>query len=94
MATVLALPNPKVEEPGASEAVWREASWLPCRLSAEVAMLSFTVGDLLSLEVNSVLSTRVSTTGDLHVRVNGEIIARAELDSIGNRLAVRLTELA
>lgn len=92
MATVLALP--KLEETAVSDAAWREAGWLPCRLSAEVAMISFTVGDLLSLEVNSVVSTRVATTGDLHVRVNGEIIGRAELDSVGNRLAVRLTELA
>lgn len=92
MATVLALP--KSEEPGIPEAAWREASWLPCQLSAEISVAPFTVGDLLTLEVNSVVVTSVATSGDALVRVNGEIIAHAELDSADDRLAVRLTELA
>ncbi len=92
MATVLALP--KAQEPGISEAAWREASWLPCRLTSEIAVAGFTVGDLMSLETGSVVVTRTPTSSDVLVRVNGELIGRAELDTVGNRLAVRMTELA
>lgn len=92
MATVLALP--KHEEPGIPEAAWREAIWLPCRVIAEIPVLAFTVGDLMSLEVNSVVSTRTPTSANVVVRVNGELVGRAELDAVGDRLVVRLTELA
>lgn len=92
MATVLALP--KAEEPGISEAAWREASWLPCRMTAEVAVAGFTMGDLMSLEVGSVVATGTPTSADVRLRVNGEVVGRAELDAVGDRVAVRLTELA
>jgi len=92
MATGLALP--KVQEPGISESAWREASWLPCRLTSEIAVTGFTVGDLMSLEVGSVVATRTPTTAEVLARVNGEVVARAELDAVGNHFAVRITELA
>jgi len=92
MATVLALP--KAQEPGISEAAWREASWLPCQLTSEIAVAGFTVGDLMSVEVGSVVVTRTPTSSDVLVRVNSELIGRAELDAVGDRFAVRFTELA
>jgi flagellar motor switch/type III secretory pathway protein FliN len=92
MATALAVP--KRQEAGISEAAWREAEWLPCRLSAEISVPNFTMGDLMSIEVNSVVATGLATSGDVLVRVNGELVARAELDVVDTRLAVRLTELA
>lgn len=92
MATVLALP--KAQEPGIPEAAWREASWLPCRLTSEIAVAAFTVGDLTSLEVGSVVVTRTPTSADVLVRVNGELIGRAELDAVDDHFAVRITELA
>lgn len=92
MATVLALP--KTQEQGISEAAWREASWLPCRLTSEIAVAAFTVGDLMSLEMGSVVATGTPTSSDVMVRVNGELIGRAELDVVGERFAVRITELA
>ncbi|HXX44759.1 MAG TPA: FliM/FliN family flagellar motor C-terminal domain-containing protein [Candidatus Acidoferrales bacterium] len=92
MATVLALP--KAQEPGLSEAGWREASWLPCRLTSEIAVAGFTVGDLMSIETGSVVVTRTPTSSDVLVRVNGELIGRAELDAVGDHFAVRITELA
>jgi len=91
MATALALP--KTQEPGIPEAAWREAGWLPCRLTSEIAVAAFTVGDLMSLEVGSVVTTRTPTSADVLVRVNGELVGRAELDAIGERFAVRITEL-
>jgi len=92
MATALALP--RSEEPGAPEVSWREAGWLPCQLTTEIPVAAFTVGDLLSLEVNSVVDTRTPSSADVLVRVNGELVARAELEISGDRVAARVTELA
>ena len=92
MATVLALP--KTEALGISEATWHEAIWLPCRLTSEIAVKAFTVGDLMSLEIGSVVISGMPTSADVLVRVNGELVGRAELDAVGDRFAVRITELA
>lgn len=92
MATALAIP--KREEPAISEAAWREVEWLPCQLSAEISVPRFTMGDLMNIEVNSVVATRLAISSEVLIRVNGEFVARGELDAVGDRLAVRLTELA
>ncbi|HKN62512.1 MAG TPA: FliM/FliN family flagellar motor C-terminal domain-containing protein [Candidatus Acidoferrales bacterium] len=92
MPTVPALPT--TEKPGISETAWREANWLPCELSAEIPVPAFTIGDLLSLELNSIVQTRTASSADLLVRANGASLGRAELDAAGDRVAVRLTELA
>lgn len=92
MPTVPALPT--TEKPGISETTWREANWLPCQLSAEILVPAFTIGDLLSLELNSVVQTSTTSSADVLVLANGASLGRAELDVAGDRVAVRLTELA
>jgi flagellar motor switch/type III secretory pathway protein FliN len=91
MATALAVPqNPPV---AAAESAWQEAGWLPCRLTAELAVRGFTVGDLLSLQVGSLVDTATATDADLAVRVNGVAVGCAKLTVARGRLGVRLTEL-
>jgi len=68
--------------------------WLPCHLSLEIPIVRFTVGDLLRLNKNSVLETDCPSTGDIPLRVNGLLIGWSEFEVVGNRLAVRITELA
>jgi len=63
-------------------------------VTAEVAVARFTMGDLMSLEVNSVIATRTPTSADILVGVNGELVARAEMDAVGDRIAVRIAEVA
>ena len=92
MATVLAMP--KAEPVSISDAGWQEANWLPCKLSVEMPILGFTVGDLLRLEVNSLVDTHIASDTDVPLRVNGALIGWAEFDAAGDRLGVRLTELA
>jgi flagellar motor switch/type III secretory pathway protein FliN len=92
MPTSPALPT--TEKPGISETVWHEANWLPCQLTAEIPVPVFTIGDLLSLELNSVVQTRTASSADVVVSANGASLGRAELDVAGDRAAVRLTELA
>jgi len=68
--------------------------WFPCRLSLEVPISRFTVGDLLRLRPGSILSSNCHHTSDIPLRANGLLIGWTEFEVIGNRLAVRITELA
>jgi flagellar motor switch/type III secretory pathway protein FliN len=68
--------------------------WLPCQLSLEIPIVNFTVGDLLRLDKDSIAETSCLSTGDIPLRANGLLIAWTEFEVIGNRLALRITELA
>jgi len=68
--------------------------WLPCQLTLEVAVSRFTVGDLLRLGKGSIVETGCPYTSDVPLRANGLLIGWTEFEVIGNRLAVRITELA
>jgi flagellar motor switch/type III secretory pathway protein FliN len=68
--------------------------WLPCQLSLQIPVVNFTVGDLLLLGKESIVETGCPSTGDIPLRANGLLIAWSEFEVIGNRLALRITELA
>lgn len=68
--------------------------WLPCQLSLDIPVVKFTVGDLLRLGKESIVETACESTRDIPLRANGLLIAWTEFEVIGNRLAVRITELA
>jgi flagellar motor switch/type III secretory pathway protein FliN len=96
MAAFPALPAAIHEIPGAAiaEELWEEAGWLPCHLTVELPAHNFRVRDLLSIEPGAILDTDSLSGADLPVRANGQLIAWAEFEVVGQRLAVRLTELA
>jgi flagellar motor switch protein FliN/FliY len=92
MATLPALPR---EVPVAiPEDLWEEAGWLPCLLSVDLPLRKFTVRDLLQLEPGAVLESRNANGSDVPVIVNTQLIGWAEFEVVGQRLAVRITELA
>lgn len=68
--------------------------WLPCTLSLEIPTIKFTVGDLLRLQKGSIVETGNHFASDIPLRANGLLVAWTEFEVIGNRLAVRITELA
>lgn len=68
--------------------------WFPCRLSLEIPVSRFTVGDLLRLRPGSILTTNCHHASDIPLCANGLLIGWTEFEVIGNRLAVRITELA
>jgi flagellar motor switch/type III secretory pathway protein FliN len=72
---------------------WEKVSWLPCAITAELPLLSFTVGDLLRLESGQVLQTGCHRGSEIPVRVNGQLIGCAELESVGEHIAMRITAL-
>jgi len=77
-----------------SEEVWTEAGWLPCVLSVDIPLSHFTVRDLLQLERGAVLETARPNGSDVPVIVNRQLIGWAEFEVFGQRLAVRITEIA
>jgi len=68
--------------------------WLPCAISLEVAVVRFTIADLLSLTKGAIVETACHHTSDVPMRVNDVLVGWTEFEVIGERLAVRVTELA
>ena len=77
-----------------SEELWAEAALLPCVLSVDVPLKNFTVRDLLRLEPGSIAESKNANGADLPIFVNTRLIGWAEFEVVGQRLAIRLTELA
>ena len=69
-------------------------NWLPCRLSLEIPVSKFTLGDLLRLHPGSVVQTAIGSTEEIPLRVNQRLIAWIRFEMIGDRIAARITELA
>ena len=67
--------------------------WLPCTLVVEAPVVHFTVGSLLRLEVGSIVEAAAHHNEDLSLQVNGQLVALTEFEVVGDKLAVRLTEI-
>jgi len=68
--------------------------WLPCILAVDLPVLKFTVRDLLHLDPGAVVETGYHQSSDLPLRVNGQLVGWTEFEVVGERLAVRLTDLS
>jgi flagellar motor switch/type III secretory pathway protein FliN len=68
--------------------------WLPCTLSVDLPVVRFTIGDLLHLTPGSIVETACHQTSDVPVRVNTLLMGWTEFEVVGDRLAVRITDLA
>lgn len=68
--------------------------WLPCRLSLEIPVGEFTLGDLLRLQKGSVVATTIRSTDEVPLNANQRLIAWIQFEMLGDRLAARITELA
>jgi flagellar motor switch/type III secretory pathway protein FliN len=78
----------------AGEKSWGATVWLPCELTLDLAVPKFRVGDLLRLKPRDLVDTGWLQGRDIPLRVNGKVIAWAEFEVVGDKLSVRLTELA
>jgi len=85
---------PAISEIATGQNLAETFGWLPCQLSLEIPIVNFTVGDLLCLGKGSIAETACLSTSDIPLRANGLLIAWTEFEVIGNRLALRITELA
>jgi flagellar motor switch/type III secretory pathway protein FliN len=80
------------EFPADAEA-WAQALTLSCQLTLDLPLPGFRVADLLRLQPRSVINSHWRAGTDVSLRVNGKVIASGEFEVVGDRLAVRLTEL-
>lgn len=68
--------------------------WLPCKLTLDIPVAGFTISDLFNLTKGSIVQTAYHHNSDIPLRVNQLLLGWTEFDVIGDRLAVRITELA
>jgi flagellar motor switch/type III secretory pathway protein FliN len=68
--------------------------WLPCTLALDIPVIRFSVRDLLRLACGSLVETAYHQSSDLPLRVNGQLVGWTEFEVVGERLAVRLTDLS
>jgi flagellar motor switch protein FliN/FliY len=68
--------------------------WLPCTLTLDLPVVRFSVGDLLTLGNGSIVETAYHQSSDLPLRVNGQLVGWTDFEVVGERLAVRLTDLS
>jgi flagellar motor switch/type III secretory pathway protein FliN len=84
--------------PGASisrpEDPWAGVMWLACELTVEIAVPNFTVGDLLKLAPGDVVDSLWNNASEVPLTINEHRIADTNFEAIGQRLAVRISELA
>jgi len=91
MSTALMVPK-QIPMPVTDE-VWNDAGWLNCLISVDLPLAHFSVRDLLLLDVGSVLETSNADGADVPVMVNAQLIGWAEFEIVGQRIAVRMTEV-
>jgi len=68
--------------------------WLPCTLALDIPVIRFSVRDLLGLAPGSIVETGYHQSSDLPLRANGQLVGWTEFEVVGERLAVRLTDLS
>lgn len=68
--------------------------WLPCTVALDLPVANFTIGDLLRLNPGAVVETAYHQSSDLPLHVNNQLVGWTEFEVVGDRLAVRLTDLS
>lgn len=82
----------------ASEETEEEARWKPvlgllCELVVDLPLPGFKISDLLKVRAGSVINAHWQLGREVPLRLNGTLIGWSEFEVVGNKLAVRLTEL-
>jgi len=68
--------------------------WLPCTLAVDLPVLNFKVSNLLQLREGTIVETGYHQSSDLPLRANNQLIGWTEFEVVGDRLAVRLTDIS
>jgi flagellar motor switch/type III secretory pathway protein FliN len=88
------VPNPA---PAASDTTTSDPiqalAWVPLEVALETSLSNFTVRDLRDLHKGSVVRAVSAQAAEMSLQVNGQFIAWAKLEVVGDHWAARLTEL-
>lgn len=68
--------------------------WLPCTLVVDIPVRKFTVHNLMSLDRGTIVETDHHQSSDVPLHVNHQLVGWIEFEVVGDRLAVRLTDLS
>jgi flagellar motor switch protein FliM len=72
---------------------WSLVEQLTCELSVHIPVAGFGVRDLLRLHKDEVVDARWDLMKEVPLEVSGRQVAWCEFEVVGERLAVRITEL-
>ncbi len=72
----------------------RRITGFAARRPSEIPAAKFTVGQLLNLRQGSVVQTAMRVANDVPIRINKTLLGWGRFEVVGDRLAVRITELA
>jgi flagellar motor switch protein FliN len=72
---------------------WDTVGILPCTATLDIPVPDFTVAELLALKTGTVVETNWAAGAEIPLKVNRATIGWGELELLGDRLGVRLTEL-
>jgi flagellar motor switch/type III secretory pathway protein FliN len=86
--------GPQLVEKSQERDICEVLPWLPCMLAVDIPVTNFTIADLLTLAKGSIVETAYHQSSDLPLRVNGQLVGWTEFEVVGERLAVRLTDLS
>jgi len=92
--TEAAVAKAESSEAVAENPAWQNVASLPCLLTIDLPVPFFTLGQLAELAKDTVVDSHWNVSDDVPIRVNGELVGWSEFEVVGNKLAVRMTELA
>jgi flagellar motor switch protein FliN len=72
---------------------WQRFLGVSCQLTVQLTVPGLRVRELLRLKSGSVVDTKWSLSTEVPLLANGQLVAWSEFEVIGERLAVRITEL-
>jgi len=84
--------EPAATQTSASVTIFESFYWLPCQANVEVAIPSFTVGDLLRLTPGAIVQTATPAAKDVPIRINHILLGSGKFEVVGDELAIRITE--
>ena len=73
---------------------WPELLRATGTLSVELAVMGLTVRELYRMAPGTLVETSVMEAATVPLRVNGQLVAFGEFQAVGERLAVRVAEIA
>ncbi|MGD0271502.1 MAG: FliM/FliN family flagellar motor C-terminal domain-containing protein [Candidatus Sulfotelmatobacter sp.] len=91
---VIADSNPKAAQEAEDELRWKPVLELPCELTVDLPLPGFKIADLLQLHPGAVINAHWRLGQDVPLRLNGTLMGWTEFEVAGDRLAVRMTEMA
>jgi flagellar motor switch/type III secretory pathway protein FliN len=91
MPDTITADTPAVAQP--TRDPWKRVMEVSCQLTVQLVVPGMRVREVVRLKPGSVVDTKWSLSTEVPLLANGQLIAWSEFEAVGERLAVRITEL-